>query len=518
MADARPLLDRLLKTPDLAKIVPCLPPHLLRRVIQRCGLEDCAEFVALATPEQLGHVLDADVWRVRAPGLDEELDAERFGVWLQVLMQAGAAIAAEKLVGLDLEFVIAGFARHTRVFDQAAVSWVTTLDDDDDGPRHAPDGGPVSEIGGYAVEATRTSAWDAIVDLLLFLDAEQPEYFHRLMRGCVRLSNGPREPDGFHNLLEDDEQDMFDLACDRDARREQQGYVSPAQAHAFLHGARDLQLDIDPPQQSPVARAYFRAIGSTKHADAGTFDESRGAWPASGADATSHLDDAIASVVDVLREAGVLAPQPRALLGASDPSRLPLIDAYVESHAESDLELAFLANTIVAGCTVQARPFTPQEASDAAVAICNLGLENWPLRWRHRDLVTAFQVGWTVLHRDVCLYVARRLIDVVAGISCRDRDIHMRLVALGRALTLHVRDRAPWRARNELDVIVMLDAPSWAALLALIDECPVMHAAVLASRHSCHSINAAGFEFISHNRQIESVRQFMEALPSALIR
>ncbi len=44
-------------------------------------------------------------------------------------------------------------------------------------------------------------------------------------------------------------------------------------------------------------------------------------------------------------------------------------------------ELAYLANAIVAGCSLQARPFTAQEASDAAVATCNLGLENWPPHW-----------------------------------------------------------------------------------------------------------------------------------------
>ncbi len=37
-------------------------------------------------------------------------------------------------------------------------------------------------------------------------------------------------------------------------------------------------------------------------------------------------------------------------------------------------ELAYLASTPVAGCSVQARAFTEQEASDAALAICNLGL------------------------------------------------------------------------------------------------------------------------------------------------
>ena len=44
-------------------------------------------------------------------------------------------------------------------------------------------------------------------------------------------------------------------------------------------------------------------------------------------------------------------------------------------------ELGFLANTLLAGSSVQSRPFTPQEASDAAACTCNLGLECWPAVW-----------------------------------------------------------------------------------------------------------------------------------------
>ena len=44
-------------------------------------------------------------------------------------------------------------------------------------------------------------------------------------------------------------------------------------------------------------------------------------------------------------------------------------------------EIAYLANTILVGCSIQSRPPSPQQASDAAVAVCNLGLENWPHRW-----------------------------------------------------------------------------------------------------------------------------------------
>jgi hypothetical protein len=505
MATSRPLLVRLLNTPDLAKIVPHLEPQLVHRVIEVYGLEDCAELVALATPEQISRVLDLDLWRGRAPGADERLDADRFGTWLEVLMESGAAVAAEKIIRLDLELVTAGLARHIAVFGSAAVSSYTTLDGELV-PGRELSGDLGCEIGGCLIKARRTAAWDAIVELLAFLDAEHPDYFARLMRGCVELSNGAREPDGFHNLLENADQDMFDLECARETRRDEQGYVSPAQARAFLQAGRALRFDGDPPPASPIARAYFQAIEPAP--DEPSPDLAPDVSP-----------DAVAEVVDVLREAGVFAAAPRGLLesGNAGESRLGLIQDFVESHASSAAELAYLANTLIAGCSVQARAFTPQEASEAAAAICNLGLENWPERWPDRDLMTAFQVGWTLLYRDVCLFTAKRLINIVADIQCADRDIQLRLNGLRHELTRHVRDGAPWRARDPLDVIVMLDALSWAGLSALIDECPVLHAAVGASHRRCRAIDPADFEFIARNEQIAAIHEFLESVPSRLI-
>ena len=52
----RALLERILDVPQLARIVPHLQPEVLHRVIQTCGLEDCGELVALATPTQLAGV------------------------------------------------------------------------------------------------------------------------------------------------------------------------------------------------------------------------------------------------------------------------------------------------------------------------------------------------------------------------------------------------------------------------------------------------------------------------------
>ena len=506
MTTSRPLLARLLNTPDVAKIVPHLEPQLVHRVIDVYGLEDCAELVALATPEQISRVLDLDLWRGRAPGADEQLDAARFGTWLEVLMEASAAVAAEKIMGLDIELVTAGLARHAAVFSSAAVSPFTTLDGELV-PGRKLSGDLECEIGGHVIESKRTTAWDAIVGLLVFLDAEHPEYFRRLMCGCVRWSNGTREPDGFHNLLEGADQQMFDLAGERETRRDTQGFVTPAQARAFLQTGRALRLNGDPPPPSPIARAYFRAIEPPLPSEP-RVDEPPDVEP-----------EAIAEVVEVLREAGVFTAAPRALLqsGTREVSRLALVQAYVESNASSAEELAYLANTLIAGCSVQTRAFTPQEASDAAAAICNLGLENWPRRWPDRDLTTAFQVGWTVLHRDVCLFTANRLIAIVAGVQCTDRDIQLRLNMLRRELKQHVRDGAPWRARDALEVIVMLDALSWAALSALIDECPVLHAAVGAPQRRSLAVDPADFEFIARNDQIAAIHEFLKSLPSRLI-
>src|SRR5919109_4584135 len=124
------LLDRILNTPSLEQVVPRLRPDLLHRVIQTCGLEDCGELVALATPEQLARILDLDLWRAAKAGMDEQFDADRFGVWLEVLLETGAAAAAQKLAGMDVDIVIAGLAQHALVYDIAAVTPYETTDGD----------------------------------------------------------------------------------------------------------------------------------------------------------------------------------------------------------------------------------------------------------------------------------------------------------------------------------------------------------------------------------------------------
>jgi hypothetical protein len=66
-------------------------------------------------------------------------------------------------------------------------------------------------------------------------------------------------------------------------------------------------------------------------------------------------------------------------------------------------------------------------------------------------------------------------------------------------------------------VLLSLDPPVWAALDALLDECPVIHAAIAVSPGApTQAVNPSAFEFISENRQVASIRQFMRLLGERL--
>jgi hypothetical protein len=213
-------------------------------------------------------------------------------------------------------------------------------------------------------------------------------------------------------------------------------------------------------------------------------------------------------------------------------------DAAYSTRSE---ELAYLANTIMVGCSIQARRFTAQEASDAAVAVCNLGLENWPPHWLQpktcrgssivearsavpddflagHDLVSVFQVGWTVLHDNVCMYTAEQLIGVLTRLRCDDPEIQTGLDALRIEMARH------WQAEGRgglgtRSMFAILDMPTWALLLGLIDECPMMHAGIGASQGSrTRAVSASAFEFISENSQIASVLEFIQLVPETLRR
>src|SRR5262245_17462804 len=208
-------LARLLDAPFLARVVPHLAPETLHQLIQYRGLDACGELVTSATPAQLTSLLDLDLWRRTQPGRDEQFDVDRFGEWLEVLVDAGDSVAARTVATLDKDVVIAGLSRYVRIFDPGTFEPHESSDDEPI-DRHekmnseTPSDVVECEVGGYLVRARRNDAWDAIVALLVTLDAEHNRYFHAVMQGCRRLSNSTPETDGLDDLLMAADQQLHD--------------------------------------------------------------------------------------------------------------------------------------------------------------------------------------------------------------------------------------------------------------------------------------------------------------------
>jgi hypothetical protein len=225
------------------------------------------------------------------------------------------------------------------------------------------------------------------------------------------------------------------------------------------------------------------------------------------------------------------------LLGSGEseaPERLATIRAqllHVREHdggayARRTEELGYLANVLVAGCSFQSRRFRPIEAADAVLAACNLGLENWPQPAErgpgvtpflaHQELVSVFRRGWGLLYERVCLDVARGLVEALARLKVHDEELRRDLAQLRTRMAAQLEAGKPWRERDHLDVLAILDPPSWAALAGLVDECPVVPKPSSMAPGRPPLRVTTEFEFISENGQIAWALDFVRTLPQRL--
>ena len=115
-----------------------------------------------------------------------------------------------------------------RIFDIATLEAYVTSDGTDVPAVIERDGGLGCDIAGRRLIPRRPDAWDAIVEVLVELDASHHATFVRLMRACSALAHSRPELDGLDVLLTPANQAMFDLADARGQRRETRGFASPA--------------------------------------------------------------------------------------------------------------------------------------------------------------------------------------------------------------------------------------------------------------------------------------------------
>jgi hypothetical protein len=495
---------------DLARVVPRLRPEALHQLIRSRGLDACDEIVAGATPAQLTSLLDIDLWRHGQAGGDDQFDSMRFVEWLEALAEMEDAVAARVLAGLDPGLVVTGLSRFIRVFDCAAVVQVP-WDDESSGGCVLDSESITREIGGYVVCARETAGWDAIVSLLDALETDYHDAFHTIMRGCREVSNSTPEVDGLDDLLLAPEQLLYDVTVDRVRRRSQRGYVACADARAFLQMATRADRGVFTASLNPIVAGHLKYADDDRMAPDNASLGEDGAQPLVD-DARSIREDARAAARHLLSGPAASTPPLTHLRSALER----LADRNHAAHLERLRELAFLANVLTAGCSVQSRAFTPKEASEAAASICNLGIER--AAETESDFITAFGCGWRLLHEEVSLFVAGQIMVALDDLHSLDADIQNGLDRLRDALEKACEADAPWRARDALDVIAILDPPAWVGLTGLLDECPVLPEALTAIlERRAGRFDANAFTFFSTYEQVRQVRGFMRNLLDVLV-
>jgi len=126
-------------------------------------------------------------------------------------------------------------------------------------------------------------------------------------------------------------------------------------------------------------------------------------------------------------------------------------------------------------------------------------------------------VGWSVLYQDVSLFVADELVSTLTDLHSVDTDTERDLMALGRKLEKQRQAGTPWLARDAVDVLAMLDTTVCISVLGLLDECPILPAALTAVlERRTTLVSPTAFEFISTTDQIGDIRLFMRTLPGLL--
>lgn len=368
LSRTRSLLNSLVELPDLASTIQALPAQTFAALVRKVGVEDAGELVALATTEQLVQAFDEELFVSERAGERESLDVDRFVVWLEVLLEAGDEVAANRVAELDEDFVAHALGGMLLVLEEDALR--DRLDDGDEYEARLVDKSLESalteDIDGYILIAKQHDGWDAVFTLVLALDRNHRALLVRLLDrlalvGSVYLD----DLEELSTVLSEGESLAEDVEAAREDRRSKQGYVEARAARAFLSLARQPPAgDTRPGDRDPLTRAYFREVERGPQATTPT--------PTAQA-AVQALPPAVLRELDEIGSVG----GGRALGSAS--AQPTTIDVFIEAlrdlgrddptlFGERMEEFAYLSNVLVAGHDRDGARLRPKEAADAAIA------------------------------------------------------------------------------------------------------------------------------------------------------
>jgi len=364
------LLAKFIETPDLVRTIRRLPGQAFSALVRRVGVEDAGEIIALATTDQIVTAFDEDLFVNDTPGQRETFDAHRFIVWLEVLLEAGSDVVANRVAELSEDFVIHALSSIVLVLDYDALMARMSVG----GPSaiyadKALDSSLSEEIDGYLLVSRRHDGWDAALALIVGLDRDHRPLLVRILDHCAAMASPYIDDlDELTNVLSCAESLAEDVEAEREDRRGKLGHMEPRAARAFLDLARQpLAGDIASRQRDPITRGYFRDLVSNDLAT----------------QKIAHDQTPLSGLLDRPTEARLLDLRagPGNTSTAHDPAT-PFIEGMQLLKEKNPVrfsermeELAYLANVFVAGATNGNHRFRPFEAADAALATVALGAE-----------------------------------------------------------------------------------------------------------------------------------------------
>jgi hypothetical protein len=379
-------LRRVLERPELVAAVRELPGAVLGGLIERIGLEDAGEIVALASAEQLAQVFDQDLWRAQRAGADEDFQPARFGLWLEVLAEAGDEFLARRLAALPEDLLLLALHRAVLVLDidALAVKMAELGEDAEWTEKALESAGHYEEWEEFRLIVRMPEHWDVLWGGLLALDRDDHGLVRDLIERCAALDtefiNGNG---GLYEVLTSEEMLENDLGAEREDRRAVLGHVAPADARAFLSLAKRNEAA---QERDSVTRAYFRGLGAARNAgpearrEPSRAEQQLTRLVAEAQPLTAQRAAAVTALPGSKRRATKGAALVRATgerLGRSlfEQALAELQQREPELASQRLEELAYLANVWIAGGSHEGRRPRPVEALEFALAACSAGLE-----------------------------------------------------------------------------------------------------------------------------------------------
>ena len=393
------LLRTLQDNPALPSLLQTLPPASLARLVDRVGLNDASELMALAPTRNLLQALDESLWKSPRPGAAEVFDVRELVDWLEAWNEIGDTFVAERLAAMSDDYRALCVSHLVCVRIHHTLAFLDIPDDEVDVERDTllPTGS-YALYGPYMLTAVIEDEWEVIRASLDALWSEEPE--------CLLRTLGML--DGAESMLAAQEARLRlsrDVAHERERHRENLGYVTGPGAGAFLLFAATASIDelVALTAYDEETRRHLAAFGASTEDDPAHDEATEQPDPP-----TPQQLQQLQQLRSTLEREHVLMPQATLLLTDQSGANSSALTRELSLLAETDQmafercarELAYLANVLKVGTRARGALLEDTAARDLAYATCERGLEvlgklELDLRLAQEPgLIRLFAIGW----------------------------------------------------------------------------------------------------------------------------